>query len=249
MFKILLHNCPKKNENVDILFIRYLHSRNLNLANDNTKHFACPSKILAALSWLKENNPLYANVDINEHDSECKPSYMHNISDIMSDLEQFATTPINCTLPNASVTNYLKTGFIDVPHITDKPVSVYELDCGEEMAFPWLFPTGKNGYNFDRPIKITRSMYFKQRLYHKTGYFRKDLTYLLHAAVSVDFALLKSEINVNMKITKGLHNREHFTVGDLKNMNESNAVGHNSYMFMKNIRELLHILEINYTIC
>lgn len=38
-------------------------------------------------------------------------------------------------------------GYIDIPRIEQRPVNIYELKTGEEMAFPWLFPHGRNGYN------------------------------------------------------------------------------------------------------
>ncbi|CAC5406345.1 unnamed protein product [Mytilus coruscus] len=146
---------PKSTQNVDILLIKYMHNQDLNVANDNLKHFASASKIALALQWLKENNKHYVDLFINEIDSLNQPSYMHNISDVMFDLEPFATTPSDSTLPDTNITKYLKTGSIDVPHINAKPVNVYDLECGEEMAFSWLFPRGAYGYNFELALQNT----------------------------------------------------------------------------------------------
>lgn len=59
-------------------------------------------------------------------------------------------------------------------------------------------------------------MYFRQRLYHKSGSFGKNMTYLLHSAVNVDLALLKSEININMRMTKSLTEDKYITASDVK---------------------------------
>jgi hypothetical protein len=75
-------------------------------------------------------------------------------------------------------------------------VYILNLTSGEEMAFPWLFPEGKFGNKFERPIKITHSMYFRTRLYNKSAVFRKNMIYLLHSAVSYDMLLLKKEVNI-----------------------------------------------------
>ncbi|KAJ8309649.1 hypothetical protein KUTeg_012806 [Tegillarca granosa] len=95
---------PKSSQNVDILLIRYMHNHNLNVANENLKHFASASKIVSALQWLKQNNKHYVDLIINEMGSLNQSSYMHNISDVMFDLEPFATTPLNSTLPDTNIT-------------------------------------------------------------------------------------------------------------------------------------------------
>jgi len=125
---------------------------------------------------------------------------------------------LGLTTPSADISSFISTGRIEVPRITEKPVNIYEMETGEEMAFPWSFPTGKFGFNFNRPMRITRSMYFKHRLYNKRGNFRKDITYLLHSAVAFDVALLKSEINVKMRIRKNNRNSELVTAGDIRNV-------------------------------
>lgn len=104
------------------------------------------------------------------------------------------------------------------------------------MAFPWLFPHGGNGYNYPRHTPIPRAMYFRQRLCHKSGIFRKNMTYLLHSAVNVDLSLLKSEININMRMTKSINEDKYVTASDVMNLQHNTTLCQNSYMFMKNIR-------------
>lgn len=91
-------------------------------------------------------------------------------------------------------------------------------------------------YNYPRHTPIPRAMYFRQRLYHKSGIFRKNMTYLLHSAVNVDLALLKSEININMGMTKSINEDKYVTASDVMNLQHNTTLCQNSYMFMKNIR-------------
>lgn len=121
--------------------------------------------------------------------------------------------------------------------IHEKPVSVYEIEYGEELAFPWLFPNGKYGYLYPRVKKITPAMYFRCRLYSRYSYWQKNTTYLLHAAISYDTMLLKQEIRVYMKMRKFTSNTENtqpVTASDVRSIDNPNVL-QNSYMFMKNI--------------
>lgn len=102
------------------------------------------------------------------------------------------------------------------------------------MAFPWLFRYGKFGLKHVGPLYITPSMYFRVRLYHKDAVFRKDMTYLLHSAVSYDMSLLKSEISIHMKMKKTVNGRdEAVTAGHIKNIGQAqnSELLENSYMF------------------
>ena len=97
-----------------------------------------------------------------------------------------------------------------VPRSKSKPVNLYQVPGGEESAFPWLFPTGENGYRpvnaegetWERTKKINPSMYWRTRLFSIDERWRKDVTYLLHAAVSYDLMLLNSELSTHMNMHK-----------------------------------------------
>lgn len=201
--------------------------------SEKFKYFVSPQKVKKALLWLKRNNLLYEHIAISEENEELLTDTEMDFQDF--DMESATLTPINSTMPN-DISVIGNEGIINVPHISEKPVRVYEMESGEEMAFPWLFPYGKNGLNYNRPMKISKSMYFKYRLYNKNGNFRKDLTYLLHSAVSYDLACLKSEININMRIKKGQNNAVSVNACDIKNLQNNAELKENSYMFVKNIR-------------
>ena len=52
-----------------------------------------------------------------------------------------------------------------------RPVSHYREPNWEAMAFPKLFPSGKNTLNSQRNVKISPKQYFKSRLLHKDARF------------------------------------------------------------------------------
>ena len=113
---------------------------------------------------------------------------------------------------------------LHVPCNKNNPVSILSMDNGERLAFLWPFPFGKFGYNHERPQRLHPSMYFRLRLYDKAALFRKDLAYLLHSAISYDIALMKSEVNIHVKMRKSVKTSENkdlhvsVTAGDIKNV-------------------------------
>ena len=82
-------------------------------------------------------------------------------------------------------------------------------------------------------------MYFKYGLNNRHGFWRKYISYLLHAAISYDKLLLKREIEIVMKMYKGDRNNGvelRTTAGNVRSTNTHPDSLQNSYMFMKNIR-------------
>lgn len=213
-----------------------------------------PQKILRAITWLKCNNRLYQQIALPDMCAETSNRIdldIVNVEDTMNvvnSLENITMTPVNYSVSaNQSIEKLCSAvpdqtyHSITVSRISDSPVNVYDLPCGEESAFPWLFPKGRYGFNYPRNYKLSPSMYFKYRLYNKAAVWRKDIMYLLHAAVSYDVMLLKQEINIYMKMRKtvgSIHGQasEPLTVSDIRNAHENPDIVKNSYMFMKNIR-------------
>jgi hypothetical protein len=79
-------------------------------------------------------------------------------------------------------------------------------------------------------------MYFRHLLYNKSGRFRKDMLYVLHAAVSMDMMMLKTIINIFMNIHRPAQicgSTCRATASDVRNMFTNTDTMSNSYMFMK----------------
>ena len=232
----IANQLPCKSDNLDLIAVQFLHQDKYEPV-ENFNYRVSPSRLNNALIWLKENNVLYRNITVQCNIDNSPLIEKEDYFDFDA-MEHSTLTPMNSSIPLSNISSFMhnKDSVINVPSITENPVHILDIDNGEEMAYPWLFPTGKCGLNFPRSIKIPRSMYFKQRLYHKSGQFRRDMTYLLHSAVSVDMMLLKSEISIKMRIRSGRTSSGSVTAGEIRDIENNPSLIENSYMFMKNIR-------------
>ena len=84
-----------------------------------------------------------------------------------------------------------------------KPLSIFEDENCEEMAFPHLIPTGKYGYKIEREIPLSPVKYFNQRLLNYTQNFASDSDYIFFANYVVQQTNLRSRINIAMKKVPG----------------------------------------------
>lgn len=215
----------------------------------NSGYLIDPIKVKSAAAWLKKYNPLYSvtNFSVPNIDT-CTPHLGHDFDERASmqtcveSLEEVAFAPVNYTVPTVNeeaISGMRQAETVVIPSNPNAPVCVYEIPYGEEKAFPWLFPYGQFGYTFSRPKNVKPSMYFRYRLYNHNAYWRKDITYLLHAAVSYDKLCLKQQIGICMKILKPSGHDcavRQTTAEDVRARSSNDENTLNSYMFMKNIR-------------
>ena len=228
----ICHQLPSSSNIEDIMAVNFMHNNNVELA----KHYrfnVSPYRLSVALEWLKTNNPLYKDIELGP--TITTGNICDDNIDDFDGLEHCSMTPVNSNVPNVSINSIL--GQIDVPSTAKSPISIYEMDFGEEMAFPWLFPYGINGIKTLREIKLNPSMYLKGRFYSNNSMFRKDMTYLLHTAISYNISLMKQQVSIQMKTKKSEpHGNVLVTAQDLRSSNTDSFVSENSYMFMKSIR-------------
>ena len=94
-------------------------------------------------------------------------------------------------------------------------MSHYREPNWEAMAFPKLFPSGKNTLNSQRNVKISPKQYFKSRLLHKDARFAETSEYIFQA---LDF-LERDSLQNNISITSRKSYHQDITAGQLKNPN------------------------------
>ena len=83
------------------------------------------------------------------------------------------------------------------------PLSLLNDKNCEELAFPYLFPTGKFGCFIKRDVPLSPVKYFNQRLLNYTQKFASDSDYIFYAH-SVWLKLnLYNQINIAMRKTSG----------------------------------------------
>ena len=138
-----------------------------------------PDIVQSALQYLKLNNPLYCDIEINvgnipEHllsltepiDIPIEIEMDQNESD---DLSEEADNPLDHFRLGATETMLVN----NLPLVEDlviapgegmQPMSILMDEKCEELAHPYLFPTGKFGYKVERETKLSPVKYFNQRL-------------------------------------------------------------------------------------
>ena len=128
-----------------------------------------------------------------------------------------------------------------------QPVSIYDLNFGEESAFPWLFPTGTNGFCQNRKIKLGPSMHFRTRLYNYQGPLVERYHVPIACCSFIWYQFAKEWIGICLKKTsihREVCNDEPLTASFICSHERDPHVMHNSYMFMKNIRGTIAYFKI-----
>ena len=80
-----------------------------------------------------------------------------------------------------------------------KPLSISTDKHCEELAYPYLFPTGKFGYKVKRVVALSATNYFNQRLLNYQQTFASDAGYIFFAQFVTQQLNLNSRINIAMK--------------------------------------------------
>lgn len=130
--------------------------------------------------WLKKKNPLYEDypeIDISDESYANDSNAQDIFRQFIKNVPESSTIDINYTLPDVPIKNITSTYSMTLPVKFNQPVWIQDLPHGEEMAFPWLFPSGKNGITADRK-PVTVCQYFHYRLYNKDPRWRQDITYV-----------------------------------------------------------------------
>ena len=198
----------------------------------NIVSYISPVKIHQALLWLQFNNHLYTNCNILNLPDTSSNDFID--FECMNESSIIAT---NYSVPNVKISDAVKEkDILNLKKISSAPISPYSMPYGEEMAFPWLFPEGVNGYLSQRPMKISLREYFHQRMNDFSGNFRKDLSYLLNSVNVCDNEKLRTDISIHMLMRKPQHENSAITVKDINNLQDNPDLLQNSYMFMKGIR-------------
>lgn len=225
---------PNKFKNCNIITVSYGENK-----DKKPTHLVRKKEILGCLKWLKANNDIYKNITIdkNFYSNMSENEFMSESEKRnLSEYEEHGVVNINYDIPDFDIKNILNNNknHVTLPKCSFSPVNAYDLKRGEEEAFPYFFPYGRNGYNQERQVKLYTSDYFHYRLYFKDERFRKDIGYLLHAINFYEFQRLLNSVNIHMRLRKNSTNL--LTASDIRNLDNNSDIINNSYMFMKQIR-------------
>ena len=205
----------------------------------DTKTVARMQPVRKALEWLKMHNTLYKDFSLSN-----EPISMHkefslaglNFNSIYDNLPQCSITSLDYTLPSADVASAMTMKKISLPVKFNEPKWIHDIEHGEELCFPWLFPYGQNGMAARRDPSLTLLQYYHQRLYNQDSRWRKNITYLMNSVNHYEQTKLRNDINIYMRVRKPGPAQQHLTAGNVSSIRDNPDLIMSSFMFMKHIR-------------
>ena len=158
-----------------------------------------PELVNEALQYLKNFNLFYSDVLIRI-DNITRELISLSDTDAIVDQEQFSVTvevddvnledenPLSsncansdemCVIPNFHNPNE---EVLDIAAGENKqPLSFFNDQYCEELAFLFLFPSGKFGYKVSKPVHLSPTKYFNQRLLNFSQRFSSNADYIFFA--------------------------------------------------------------------
>ena len=116
------------------------------------------------------------------------------------------------------------------------PLSILHDDYCEELAFPYLFPTGKFGYKVKREVPLSPVKYFNQRLLNFKQTFASDADFIFFARSIVEQHHLKSSINISMQKVRGMQITAGIVKQNYKESVKRLLSSENAYSFMSSVK-------------
>ena len=93
-------------------------------------------------------------------------------------------------------------GLAIAPGENKMPLPIISDENCELLAHPYLFPTGKFGYTYQRGISLSPSKYFNQRLLNYSQKIASDSDYIFFAQSVMQHLKLNSSISIAMQKIK-----------------------------------------------
>ena len=150
------------------------------------------TRVKEVLRYLKQNNHFYQDIVIDEAQisSEllCLQDENNDTPTEVDELEEQENPLDECRVgANETALISVVPSEIDNENVAiapcqgKKPISLLTDSNCEELAHPYLFPTGKFGYKVQRNIYLTPSKYFNQRLLNYKQRFASEADYIFFA--------------------------------------------------------------------
>ncbi|XP_038063129.1 uncharacterized protein LOC119733831 [Patiria miniata] len=213
-----------------------------------------------ALHYLKANNIWYKDIVVNkewqnpllddDHKLEEQDSTTGQCSDEESGGSDDETDDRLCGIPLDTCLQPVDIGqevldqhFDDVLNVApcegNNPVRVLMEEGNEAKCFPALFPSGTPIFNDDRPVRITLSRYFLNRLMNADNRFAKNIQYIFYAQYLSEVQNVMSKVSIAMRQSSGRNsNIGKLGAGMIKDKDQLNEIlqSDSGYKFLKPIR-------------
>ena len=207
---------PRGSDSNSVLLLKL--KRKLEYKNSVFYEAIRPDIVIDFLQYLKQENDLYNDVvinpdnisneltseglstsDNNDDDSDVDFTVNSENDEIEDPLNQSRLANSETALINETVTDEM----IISPCEGNQPLALFADDLCEELAHPFLFPTGKFGYKVEREVFLSPIRYFNQRLLNYTQKFAEDSDYIFFAQNITQHLRIMSRINIAMKKVHG----------------------------------------------
>ena len=208
-----------------------------------------PDVVRNVLQYLKQNNYFYHDIVIDTtHMSEellslQDPQDNSAPTDETDNLEEQDNPLDNCSVgANEIALISVVPSQIDNENVTiapcqgKTPMSLLTDNSCEELAHPYLFPTGKFGYKVQRDIKLTPSRYFNQRLLNYTQKFASEADYIFFVHSVYQQMNMSSRINIAMQKVKTNALTAGVLSQNFKDTVKSFVASNEAYSFMSTIK-------------
>ncbi|XP_062618879.1 uncharacterized protein LOC134280486 [Saccostrea cucullata] len=205
------------------------------LSDKHAVHKQCirPQHIIRALQYLKANSPYYKDIDINEYWTCDLPFTQENaniaqddtIVDSEDEVDEAAPAEVREHIQQKEALNYVtcfqpthgptvgSDAIINIaPAEGQRPSSTYTEPNWEYLAFPHLFPHGKNSINVKRVVKLSEKKYANVRLLSTDTRFSECPEYVFQMLDLLE----KQQVQNSISITTRKSYHEDISVGQLK---------------------------------
>jgi len=221
--------------------------------------------LIRALHWLKENNRLYGDIEIEESDSvENEINSQDEPSGLLEE-EETSVIRRDHQVPNVEVSDVLSNGppVHQLSRVQGAPISLFTSTTAEQMAFPTLFPDGTNGYKTSRDPPVSTLNYFQSRLLSEDNRWASHIPYLFWGLNVYEQNRLNENISVAVRLRSEGGNsrasrqhrrepldgpsgdrqppesRERLTAGQLRDLASNPELSDSCYGFLHNMRSTI----------
>ena len=213
-----------------------------------------PDVVKETLNYLKQNNSLYSDIEINignipldllsldeipivrEDSPDSHPDQSNELEEIDNPLDRYRLGANDSALIPTIPCQINEEDITIAPGEGIKPLSILTDKHCEELAHPHLFPTGKFGYKVDRKVPLSPIKYFNQRLLNYKQKFSSDPDYIFFAHSVTQQLNLNSRVNIAMQKVKSGQLTAGMLSRNFKESVKSFVANDEAYSFMNTVK-------------
>ena len=169
------------------------------------------SKVKKAIAWLKNHNSLYSHYNVKHFDTQPAVLTLDSSKDdpdLNEETIDFTESSLAVDKPGLPKVDFNKEVTGSSSKGADKyvlslnrnhPLNTFTKTSIEELAFPYLFPSGRNGLHAIRRYLMSHLQYFQTRLLSSDRRFSSNLPYLFWATNITKKQMLGNNISVALR--------------------------------------------------